>query len=103
MDIAELICGEEMTQNDSATKENQIQDDFVWHIGPEALYQMTGAEYKIEPDKTAIKDLIRLFNEDFLTKRNTYHNRGEIFWTKQTEAETPEDFWRRLLEIKKRR
>ena len=84
------------------TKENQIQDDFKRGIGPEALYQMTRAEYKTDPDRIAIKDLIRLFNEYFLPKRNTYHNRGEFFWTKQTEAETREDFWRRLIEIKKR-
>ena len=101
MDIAELIRGEEMTQNEWATKENQIQDDFIWGIGPEALYQLTRAEYKTDPDKIAIKDLIRLFNEYFLPKRKTYHNRGEFFWTKQTEAETPEDFWRRLIEIEK--
>ena len=70
MDIAELIRGEEMTQNEWATKENQIQDDFIWGIGPEALYQMTRAEYKTDPDKIAIKDLIRLFNEYFLPKKN---------------------------------
>ena len=101
MDIAELIRGEDMTQADWATKENQVQDDFIWGIGPEALYQMTRAEYKTEPDKIAIKELFRLFNEYFLPKRNTYHNRGEFFWTKQTESETPEDFWRRLIEIEK--
>ena len=76
-----------MTQTDWATKENQIQDDFVLGMGPEALYQMTRAEYKTEPDKIAIKDVIRLFNEYFLPKRITYHNRGE--------------FWRRLIEIEK--
>ena len=101
MDIAEIIWGEEKPQNDWATKENQIQDDFVRCIGPEALYQMTRAAYKTEPDKIAIKDLIRLFNEYFLPKRNTYHNCKEFFWIKQTEAETPEDFWRRLIEIEK--
>ena len=100
-DIAELIRGEDMTQADWATKENQVQDDFMWGIGPEALYQTTRAEYKTEPDKIAIKELIRLFNEYFLPKRNTYNNRGEFFWTKQTESETPEDFWRRLIEIEK--
>ena len=42
-----------------------------------------------------------MFNEYFLPKGNTYHNRGKFFWTKQTEAETPEDFWRRLKEIEK--
>ena len=77
--------GEKMTQADWATKENQIQDDFVWGFGPEALYQMTRAEYKTEPDKIAIEELIRLFNEYFLPKRNTYHNRGDFFWTEQAE------------------
>ena len=101
MDIAELIRGEDLTQTDWATKENQVQDNFIWGIGPEALYQMTRAEYKTEPEKIAIKELIRLFNEYFLPKRNTYHNRGEFFWTKQTESETPEDFWRSLIEIEK--
>ena len=90
-----------MTQADWATKESQIQDDFVRGIGPEALYQMTRAEFKTEPDKIAIKELIRLFNEYFLPERKTYHNRGEFFWTEQIESETPEDFWRRLIEIAK--
>ena len=62
---------------------------------------MTRAEYKTNPDKIAIKDLFRLFNEYFLPKKNTYHNRREFFWTKQTETETLEDFWRRLIEIVK--
>ena len=36
-------------------------------------------------------------------KRYTYHNRGEFFWTSQTETETPGDFWRRrLIEIEKK-
>ena len=69
MDIEELIRGEDMTQADWATKENQVQDDFIWGIGPEALYQMTRAEYKTEPDKIAIKELIRLLNECFLPKK----------------------------------
>ena len=101
MDITELIRGAEMNQNGWTGKEAEIQEDFIWGVGPEALYQMTRAEYKTEPDNIAVKDLIRLFNEYFLPKRNTYHNRGEFFWTKQTETETPEDFWRRLIEIEK--
>ena len=36
-----------------------------------------------------------------MPKRNTYHNRGDFFWTKQTEEETPEEFWRRLIDIEK--
>ena len=101
MDIAERIRGAEITQNDWSGNEAAVQEDFIWGIGPEALFQMTRAEYKTEPDKIAVKDRIRLFNEYFLSKRNTYHYRGEFFWTRQTESETPEDFWRRLIEIEK--
>ena len=67
--------------------------------GPDALYQMTRAEYKIEPNHIAVKDHIRLFNEYILQKPNTYHNRGVFFRTRQTESETPENFWRRLIDI----
>ena len=37
----------------------------------------------------------------YLPKRNTYHNRGDFFRAKQTEEKSPEDFWRRLIEIEK--
>ena len=70
-------------------------------MGPEALYQITRAEYKTEPDSIKIKDLTRLYTEHYLPKRNTYHNRGDFFWAKQSENETPEEFWRRLIEIEK--
>ena len=86
MDITELIRGIKITQTDWSGKEAEIREDFTWGIGPEALFQMTRAEYKTEPDKIAVKDLIRLFNEYSLPKRNTYHNRGEFFWTRQTES-----------------
>ena len=63
---------------------------------------MTLAEFKTKPDKKAVKDLIRLFNQYFLPKRNSYHNRGKFFWTRQTETETPDDIWRRLIKIEKK-
>ena len=71
-------------------------------MGPEALYQIARTEYKTEPDSTKIKILIRLSTEYYLPKRNTYHNRGDFIWAKQTEEETPEEFWRRLIEIEKK-
>ena len=70
-------------------------------MGPEALYQIIRAEYKTEPDNIKIKDLIQLYTEHYLPKGNTYHNRGDFFWAKQSENETPEEFSRRLIEIEK--
>ena len=70
-------------------------------MGPEELCQITRVEYKTDPDSIKIKDLIRLFLEYYLPNCNTYQNRGDFFWAKQTEEERPEDFWRRLIEIEK--
>ena len=70
-------------------------------MGPDAIYQITRAECKTEPDSEKVKYLIRLFTEFYMPKRNTYHNRGDFFWAKQTEEETPEEFWRRPIEIEK--
>ena len=93
--------GEDITDTGWTGKEQLIQEDFMWGVGPEALYQITGAEYKTEPDSIKVKDLILLFTEFYMPKRNTYHNRGDFFWAKQSEEETPEEFWRRLIEIEK--
>ena len=98
-DIAPLMLGEDITE--WSGKNQRIQEDFIWGVGPEALYQIARAEYKTEPDSIKIEDLIRLFTEYYLPKQNTYHSRGDFFWVKQTEEETPEEFWRRLIEIEK--
>ena len=90
-----------MTDSGWTGKEQLVQEDFNWGVGPEALYQITRAEYKTEPDSIKIKDLIRLFTEYYLQKRNTYHNREDLFWAKQMEKETPEEFWKRPIEIEK--
>ena len=59
-----------------------VQEDFICGVGPETLYQILRAEYKMEPDRIKIKDLIRLYTEHYPPKRNTYHNRGNFFCAK---------------------
>ena len=99
IDITSLLKGKNITDANWKRKKQAVQEDFIWAVGPEALYQITRAEYKTEPDSIKVKDLIRLFTEFYMPKRNNYHNRGDFFWAKQTEDETPEEFWRRLIEI----
>ena len=101
IDIAPLLKEEDITDTGWTGKEQLIQEHFLWGVGLEALYQITRAEYKTEPNSIKVKDLIRLFTEFYKPKRITYHNRGDFFWAKQTEEETPEEFWRRLIEIEK--
>ena len=101
IDITPLLKGEDITDSGWGAKEQAIQEDFIWGVESEALFQTTRAEYKTDPDSIKIKDLILLYTEYYLPKRNTYHNRGGFFRAKQSEEETPEDFWRRLIEIEK--
>ena len=54
-----------------------------------------------EPNTIKVKDMIRFFTECYRPKRNNYHNRGDFCWEKQTEDETPVEFWRPLIEIEK--
>ena len=56
IDIAPLMKGEDITE--WSGKEQLIREDFIWGVGPEALYQITRAEYKTEPDSIKIKDLV---------------------------------------------
>ena len=37
-----------------------------------------------------------------MPKRNTYHSRGDFFWAKQEENETPEEHWRKLVSLEKK-
>ena len=69
-------------------------------MGPEENHRITRDEYKTEPDSMNIKDLIRLFTEYYMPKRNTCQEL-DFFWAKQTEDESLEIFWRILVEIEK--
>ena len=101
IDITPLIREEAITDGNWNAVEKDTQEDFIWGVGPEAIYQITRAEYKTEPDTIPVEKLIKLFNQYYLPKRNVYHNRGDFFWAKQKDTETPEEFWRRLIDIEK--
>ena len=90
LDITPLLKGEDVTENGLTGKAQAIQEEFIWGVGPEALYQITRSKYKTEPDNIKVKDLILLFTEYDFPKRITYHNRGDIFWAKQTKDEITE-------------
>ena len=90
-----MLLGEDVTE--TGWTEQMIQEDSIWEVGPEALYQITRAEYRTEPDSLKTIDLMLLFTEYYLPKRKTYHNRKDFFWAEQTEDETLEEFCRRLF------
>ena len=103
IDNTPLAKGEDITETGWTEKEATTLEDFIWGVGPEALYQITRAEYERNKRKirNIIKDFFRLYTEHYLPKRNTFHNRGDFFRAKQSENETPKEFWRQLIEIEK--
>ena len=66
--IAPLLKGKDVTDTGWTGKEQAIQEDCLWGVGPEALYQITRAEYKTEPDSIKVEDSIRLFTEFYMPK-----------------------------------
>ena len=70
MDIAPLLKGEERTATGWTGKEQAIQEDFLWGVGPEALNQITRADYKTVPDSIKVRYLFPLFAEFYMPKRN---------------------------------
>ena len=82
------------------TKEPEIRQDFIWGAGPSAIEIITKGEFNTDPDTITTDKLIQLFKEYYITKRNTYHSRGDFFWAKQ-ENETPEEHWKKLITLEK--
>ena len=67
--------------------------------GPSAIETITKGEFNTDPDTIKTEKLVQLIKDYYMPKCNTYHNRGEFFWTKQEDNETPEDHWRKLVSL----
>ena len=60
---------------------------------------MTKSAYGENPTEMKIDRLIKLYRENFIPKRNTIYSRGDFFWARQKAEETPEEHWKKLIEI----
>ena len=79
MDSAPLLKGEEITATEWTGKEQAIQEDFLWGVGPEGLYQITRGEYKTKTDSLKLKELIRFLTEFYMTcRKETFTITAEI-------------------------
>ena len=69
IDIGPLIKKETMTGTDEwNTKEEKMQQDFLWALGPEATHQKTKPEYRTDPDNIKIDNLKKPYNKFYLPK-----------------------------------
>ena len=90
IDIKSALSGETKTPTRNRTKkEPEIRQDFNWGAGPSAIENITKEEFNTDPDTIKKERLLQLFKGCYMPKRNTYHSRGNFFWAKQEENETP--------------
>ena len=52
---------------------------------------ITKGEFNTDPDTIKTDKLIQLLREYYMSKRITYHSRGDFFWARQEKNETPEE------------
>ena len=90
-----------MTGTEWNTKEEKIQQDSLWTLEPKETHQITGSQYRTDTENIKRDKLIELCNTYYSPKRNKYKSRGDSFWAKQTDTETPEDHWKKLIELEK--
>ena len=102
IDIKPILTNDTVPTGDPwNTKEPDIRQDFIWGAGPSAIEIITKGEFNTDPDTITTDKLIQLFKEYYMPKRNTYHSRGDFFWAKQEENETPEEHWKKLITLEK--
>ena len=62
-------------------------------------YFETRAAYGENTNDMKLDRLIKLHIENYLPKRNALYSRRDFFWPKQKPDQTPEEHWKRLIEI----
>ena len=58
-----------MTGTDWNTKEEKIQQDFLWALGPQATHQIPRSEYRTDSENNEKDKLFELYNRYYLVKR----------------------------------
>ena len=109
IDIKPALSGKTIpTNNGWKEKVTIMRQDFVWGAEPSAIEVLTKGKFNTDPDTINTVKLIQLFEDYYMLKRNTYHvvetkrnSRGNFFWAKQEDNETPEDHWRKLVLLEK--
>ena len=83
-------------------KEPEIKQDLIWGAGPSAIENITKGDFNTDPDTINTERLLQLFEDYYMSKRNTYNSRGDFSWAKQEENETLEEHWRKIVSLEKK-
>ena len=91
IDIIELINEQPLTSTGWQTHEENVKEELLRALGPNALKEMTKSAYGENPTEMKIARLIQLYRENFTPKRNALFSRSDFFWAKQKVEKTPQE------------
>ena len=69
-----------MTPTEWKTKEEKVQQDLFWELGPETGDRRTRFECRTRPDNLKLDKLLRKYNRYFFYRKETITNHDEIFF-----------------------
>ena len=102
IDTKPALFGETIRTNNGWTeKEPTLRQDFIWGAGPSTIEMITKGDFNTDPNTNNTGKLIQLFKDYYMPQRNVYHSRGDFFFAKQEDNETPEDHWRKLVSLER--
>lgn len=104
VDTKPVLNGEEMTcSNWDIDMKAKVKEKFILAVGPSLMYDKTITDNHEVPESLTFEQLTKYFKEYFIPKTNTHHSRGELFMAHHKELDSPENYWRKLVELEKNR
>ena len=85
IDLNIMTTDREILEQYRAGLEKRIKDLFVWALGDSAINEMTRTVRDNHPNKMDKNQLYSLFRLHFITERNKFHRRADLFWNLKRE------------------
>ena len=71
-------------------------------IGPKSEPREMRGQWGKELKDISLQELLKLSKKTFLPTRNVLHSRAQFFNIKQEDAETLDEYWKRLVDIERK-
>ena len=79
-----------------------IKGDVIWALVPKANHETMRGQWGRELKDVDLSELLKLFKKTFIPARNVFHSRAQFFNIKQEDNETLDEYWKRLVDIKRK-
>ena len=77
-----------------------ITGDVIWALGPKAKQEIMRGQWGRELKDVDLLESLKLFKKTFIPARNVFHS--QFFNIKQEDNETLDEYWKRLVDIKRK-